>query len=70
MGENVILDLHLYDCFGNASQKSLAEHIDQARAWRRAIKQLQAQGHQVIVGEWSLATGVHAGGQPRKMCRG
>ena len=25
--------------------------------------ELQAQGHRVIVGEWSLATGVHEGGQ-------
>ena len=91
------MDLHLYDCFGNASQKSLQEHRLQAQAppppvtrtpqalvppprgggphgpkaaarvglqvWGEAIQRLQAQGHRVLVGEWSLATGVHAGGQ-------
>ena len=28
---NVVLDLHLYDCFGEASQRSLSEHLDQVR---------------------------------------
>jgi len=60
---NVALDLHLYDCYGEASQKSIAEHIDQAHRWREAIDRFQANGHPVLVGEWSLATGVHPGGQ-------
>ena len=48
---------------GNASQKSLAEHVAQTREWAKAIRRFQAQGHDVIVGEWSLASGVHPGGQ-------
>ena len=59
----VVLDLHLYDCFGNASQKTLAEHVMQAQAWKRAIDRFQANGHAVMIGEWSLASGVHEGGQ-------
>jgi len=60
---NVVLDLHLYDCYGNHSQRTAAEHVAQARVWRRQIAHFQAQGHRVMVGEWSLATGVHEGGQ-------
>ena len=60
---NVVLDLHLYDCFGEASGRTLSEHKDQARAWSRAIERFKAMGHAVMVGEWSLATGVSAGGQ-------
>ena len=31
--------------------------------WARRIRELQGQGHHIMVGEWSLATGVHEGGQ-------
>ena len=37
--------------------------LGQARAWSRAIERFKAMGHAVMVGEWSLATGVSAGGQ-------
>ena len=63
VGENIVLDLHLYDCYGAASQKTLDEHLAQARAWQRAIERFRERGHSVIVGEWSLATGVYPGGQ-------
>ena len=59
----VVLDLHLYDCFGNASQRSLAEHLEQTAIWKAAIERFQAHGHRVMVGEWSLATGRYPGGQ-------
>ena len=62
-GHNVVIDLHLYDCYGDASQKSVDDHMAQAQAWARAIARFQLAGHNVIVGEWSLATGVHPGGQ-------
>eukprot|EP00966_Prymnesium_polylepis_P239771 5544627-Prymnesium_polylepis.1 len=42
---NVVLDLHLYDCYGNHSQRTAAEHVAQARVWRRQIAHFQAQGH-------------------------
>ena len=60
---NVALDLHLYDCYGESSGKSVAEHIEQAQAWGRAISAFQAAGHPVLIGEWSLATGINVGGQ-------
>jgi len=63
VGPRVVLDLHLYDCYGNASRRSLAEHVAQAREWRAQIAQFQARGHEVLIGEWSLATGIHHGGQ-------
>ena len=63
VGSNVVLDLHLYDCYGLASTKTLPEHLQQARKRREAIERLQEQGHAVLIGEWSLATGIHVGGQ-------
>ena len=32
-GHNVVIDLHLYDCYGDASQKSVDDHMAQAQAW-------------------------------------
>jgi hypothetical protein len=61
--DNVVIDLHLYDCYGTSSQRTLEEHLDQAKAWAVAIENFKARGHNVLVGEWSLATGAHPGGQ-------
>lgn len=61
--ENIVMDLHLYDCYDEASGKTIEEHKEQARAWGEAIEKFKAHGHKILVGEWSLATGVHPGGQ-------
>ena len=62
-GRNVVLDLHLYDCYGNSSMRTLAEHAAQAELWHAAIDDFHTRGHRVLVGEWSLAMGIHEGGQ-------
>jgi len=64
VGHNVAVDLHLYDCFGHASGKTVIEHIAQAAVWHDRINYLQTQGgHKILVGEWSLAAGIHSAGQ-------
>ena len=65
--ENIVMDLHLYDCYDEASGKTIEEHKEQARAWGEAIEKFKAHGHKILVGEWSLATGVHPGGQEGQM---
>ena len=37
VGPNVLLDLHLYDCYGDAQGRTLEGHIAQAHRWREAI---------------------------------
>ncbi len=50
----VMLDLHLYQTFGERDQKlSFEEHIAKTYTWKRKINQLGPD--HVIVGEWSRA---------------
>ena len=54
VGPNVVLDLHLYDCYGNASQRSLAEHAAQRRRelgvarGNQCAERREAGGHEVL----------------------
>lgn len=51
IGPDVMLDLHLYDCYDNASRRTVEEHVAQAKVWRAQIDLHQSRGHRVIVGE-------------------
>eukprot|EP01001_Neometanema_parovale_P006336 NODE_2703_length_1360_cov_47.224737_g2568_i0.p1 GENE.NODE_2703_length_1360_cov_47.224737_g2568_i0~~NODE_2703_length_1360_cov_47.224737_g2568_i0.p1 ORF type:complete len:386 (-),score=25.44 NODE_2703_length_1360_cov_47.224737_g2568_i0:136-1293(-) len=54
--ENVIIDLHYYQCFGDYWQgRSLSKHLEAPTKEReRELTQIMDQGHWVIIGEWSL----------------
>ena len=49
---NIIVDLHVYDW----SDNSVSQHIETLNFWKRKIESLSAS---VIIGEWSLYSGVH-----------
>lgn len=54
--QNVLLDMHLYQCFGSFDKKlSLKQHIRKTeKDWRKTIAKVQKH-KPVVVGEWSLA---------------
>ncbi len=53
--ENVLLDLHLYQCFSKEDKAlTMPEHVDKTQTeWGRLVKRVQ-QKRQAICGEWSL----------------
>lgn len=58
---NILLDIHLYQAFGNVDQNlSMDQHIQKAlKDWRRIINDTQGD-IPVLVGEWSLGLDNHA----------
>jgi len=54
--QNVILDLHSYQCFGDDEKKRTArEQLETALQRAELLKEMQRDELPVIVGEWSLA---------------
>ena len=49
VSDRVLIDLHLYDCFGDAALRTIDEHRAQAREWSRAIRRFSERGHKVRV---------------------
>jgi glucan 1,3-beta-glucosidase len=58
----MVVDWHLYDCFGDRGAVSTEEHIAMAESWGLLIA-THSLYHPIYVGEWSLATGEYPGGQ-------
>jgi len=59
----LIIDWHLYDCFGDRSAATTESHIEAAESWGPLIAAHNAY-HPIYIGEWSLGTGTYPGGQP------
>lgn len=58
---NVILDTHLYQCFGDDDKKRTAwEQIDFAIDRKHTLDEMQREELPVIVGEWSLSLPGHS----------
>lgn len=53
---NVVLELHNYDCYGESSSHSVAQHLAQAQMWEAQIRRLQ-QWHPVLIGEFTPPSG-------------
>lgn len=58
----IVMDWHLYDCFGGRNTASTESHIAVAESWGEQIATHSAY-HPIFVGEWSMGTGTYPGGQ-------
>jgi glucan 1,3-beta-glucosidase len=54
---NVIVDWHLYDCMGGQSLETHEQHLIDAAAFGPLIESFN-NVHPIIIGEWSMSTGL------------